>query len=484
MSDSYQDFNWMEAANSLRKRVSLDSFEVSTLPHLRQAGHLLVACSGGADSVLMLCGLDAYAEQLGLQLYVAHYNHRWREEDSDADAAFVESLAKTLNLPFYTESRPDHEAAFTETTARALRLEFLRKAAWMCDCHYIAFGHQLDDVIETQLQRLARGCGSDGLAAPRPVSHFSGRPTHLRPLLSMRSVDIRMVLNASEIPWREDASNHDVSIARNALRKQIIPDLAEALGRDPTAGAARSRRLLEEDAAALDLLARERVPRAFAHAATLNRNLLKEVPTALLRRALVEWLSAHGLIASVGAPAMEILIDTIRSSRPQYRMSAGSYYIIMDADTLRWEHEEDSVPLEALQPTTLEIGEHTFLSTGALIAAEVVEMTVELNQKIITGTIDPKTEAIIEYHDESFFDVRAWQPGVRFQPLGAPGRKKLKDWFIDRRIPQEERKTLPLVLNACQEVIWVPGFPPAEICKIRPSTKKALRLTYQTRNPL
>jgi tRNA(Ile)-lysidine synthase len=113
-----------------------------------------------------------------------------------------------------------------------------------------------------------------------------------------------------------------------------------------------------------------------------------------------------------------------------------------------------------------------------------LELTDTLRQQILAGEVDPRYEAIIAHPDEYSLVVRAWQPGDRFHPLGAPGGKKLKDCFIDRRIPPAERKTLPLVLKTSQEVIWVPGFPPAESCKISLSTKRALRLTYQTRKPL
>jgi tRNA(Ile)-lysidine synthase len=484
MSDAPKKIHWPEAARALRARIQGDAFEPSVREHLRGAGDVLVACSGGADSVYLLCLLVAESGKFGLRLRVAHYNHRWRGADSAADAAFVESLARAFDLPYLSEARPDNEAAFTETTARALRLDFLRKAALRCNCGYIVYGHQLDDIIETQLQRIARGCASDGLAAPRPVATFGGKPTHLRPLLHLRAGDIRMALNATGIPWREDSSNDDVSIARNALRHQIIPDLSEALVRDPAVGAARSRRLLEEDAAALDTLSRERLPEAYAHATVLQRSTLRTLPPALLRRALTEWLGGHDLIDSVGAPAMDLLMETLRSPRERYRMSAGAHYILIGAETLRWEHEDASDPHEALQPARLEPGEPVFLSSGYLMQAEVIELDDPLRQRIESGGIDPETEAVITYRDESSFEIRAWQPGDRFHPLGAPGGKKLKDCFIDRKIPSGERKTRPLVLNASGEVVWVPGFPPAESYKIEPSTKKALRLTYQTTNPL
>jgi tRNA(Ile)-lysidine synthase len=132
----------------------------------------------------------------------------------------------------------------------------------------------------------------------------------------------------------------------------------------------------------------------------------------------------------------------------------------------------------------LGIGETLFLSTGAFIKAEALELTDTMRQKILAGEVDPLHEAIVTHPEEDSLDVRAWQPGDRFHPLGASGGKKLKDCFIDHRIPQAERKTLPLVLNTTNVVIWVPGFPPAESFKIGPSTKRALRLTYQTRNPL
>jgi tRNA(Ile)-lysidine synthase len=484
MSDSSYNINWSQAVLTLQQRLTEDVIEPSVLKHLQRAEHVLVACSGGADSVFLLCLLVARAHELGLQLHVAHYNHRWRSEESDADAVFVASLAASFNLPFLSDARPEKEAAFTETTARALRLDFLRKAAQLQHCDYIIFGHQLDDILETQLQRIARGCASDGLAAPRPVALFDKQPTHLRPLLCLRAGDIRMALHASKIPWREDSSNEDISIARNALRRKIIPDLADALGREPAVGAARSRLLLEEDAAALDLLARQYLPAAYAQAPTLERARLKSVPTALLRRALAEWLSAHDLLGSLAAPAMDLLIDSLRAEREQNRMSVGKHYLVIDADTLSFEHQDAFDQCVELEAATLGIGEALFLSTGALIEAEALELSDTLRQQILAGEIDPQSEAIVSYPGEAPLTVRAWQPGDRFHPLGAPGGKKLKDCFIDRRIPQAERKTLPLVINASQVVIWVPGFPPADSCKISPSTKMALRLTYQTRKPL
>jgi tRNA(Ile)-lysidine synthase len=447
-----------------------------------QCQRVLVACSGGADSIFMLCQLWAQAEDLAVELVVAHYNHRWRGEDSQLDAEFVQELAQQLGCHFVTSVRPENEAAFTETTARALRLDFLRAAADEHRCQCIAFGHQQNDILETQLQRLARGSGTDGLAAPRPIHLFDAHPTHIRPVLHLGAGVIRMALNACEVPWREDISNEDVGISRNALRHNVIPCLSDAMARDASEGAARSRYLLEEDANALDALARSFFPDAFTAGASLDRTALRSAPRALTRRALSAWLGAHDLIQSLSAPAMDLLMQAVYATKQKNRLSAGAFYIELDEATVRLEAAQDTgQPLEAC---CIEAGESVMLSTGALLETEMVEVDDALRETILTGRVDVAREAYVEVEAGEALEVRGWQPGDRFRPIGAPGTKKLKDWFIDRHIPVKERKRLPLVLSDSGETIWVPGFPPADTKKISAATKLALRLTYELRNPI
>ncbi|NQY32688.1 MAG: tRNA lysidine(34) synthetase TilS [Coraliomargarita sp.] len=471
---------WPELARSLRARMGARCLHPRVEAFLRsgETTRVLVACSGGPDSVCMLALLWATAESLGFQCVVAHYNHRWRGEASDQDAEFVRVMASGLGCEFATDVRPEKEAAFTETTARALRLDFLRKAAEQHDCGSIAFGHQQCDILETQLQRLARGSGSDGLAAPRPVNHFEGLPTHVRPLLNIRAGDVRMALAASGLPWREDSSNEDVSIARNALRRKIIPLLGDALGRDVSAAAARSRRLLEEDAAALDHLARVCFSDAFVGSGELDREALKAAPVGLTRRALTAWLAAHDLLKSLSATAVDLLIDSVYHGPAEDRHSAGTSFVVF-LDSLIFIETTVTEPAQTLELSTLEAGQTLILPSDSVLETEFIEIDPELRADIFDGTIDEDLEAFIAFDEPCTLQVRGWLAGDRFRPLGAPGSRKLKDWFIDRQIPQLERKQLPVVLSETGEILWVPGFAPAESFKIRPNTKLALRLTYQ-----
>ena len=138
MSNASHPHNWPEAARNLYTELGACSLHANVRELLAAATcrRVLVACSGGADSIFMLCQLWAQTDELGIELVVAHYNHRWRGEDSQSDAVFVQELAQHLNCPFVSAARPENEAAFTETTARALRLDFLRGAAQehSCEC--------------------------------------------------------------------------------------------------------------------------------------------------------------------------------------------------------------------------------------------------------------------------------------------------------------------------------------------------------------
>ena len=485
MSDRIvQRFNWPESVRRLCERAEDASlhFKVKEFLAGSECKRVLAACSGGADSVFMFCLLWAQAKTLGIELVVAHYNHRWRGEDSDEDARFVEEVSRQLECPFIMDTRPESDLTMTETSARSLRIEFLRAAAREEDCQCIAFGHQQDDILETQLQRLARGSGADGLAAPRAVHFFDAYPTHIRPLLHLRASMIREALRKNSIPWCEDASNQDVTIARNALRHSVIPGLLDVLEHDASKGAARSRELLEEDAVALDQLARELLPEAFRGSELLKRSALSAIPRALTRRALIAWLSAHQLSASLCAAAIDRLVDAVYANKADFRLSAGASFVVTNASSVTIE-SEDGLNL-LLEPCSLKAGKSVVLSTGALLETELVPVDEILRKRIAKGTIDMHCEAYVAAAPEQIFQIRSRQPGDSFRPLGAPGSKKLKDCFIDRQIPVRERNLLPLVVTESGAIAWVPGLPPADDLKINATTKIALKLTYKTRKPL
>lgn len=481
MSIPETEIDWEVSARSLAAGAGLDLWAREVRAWLTGASvdRVLVACSGGADSVFLLCQLWGCRTDLGLELVVGHYNHGWRGADSDADSGFVEAVARGLGCEFLTAVRPGEADGFTETKARALRMEFLRGAATESGCGAICFGHQRDDILETQLQRLARGAGLDGLAAPRPVHVFSGdEPVHLRPLLDMSAAVLRGHLERAGIPWCEDASNADMGIARNALRGKFIPELAGMLGRDASAGAARTRRLLEADALALAELARVALPEAYEGAEFLARESLRSLPEALGRRALTAWLEGRGLLCSLSAAGLDGLLEALRGKGVKGRQSAGVGFVVFDGERV-WCEAADEVAA-VLEGCEFRVSESLRLSTGAVLESEWVVVDAALLARLAAGEVDPAEECFaVLVEGVEVLKVCAPASGDRYEALGAPGSRKLKDCLLDRGLSEKERKLLPVVSIAKEQIIWVPGLPVAEKFRVGRKAKKALRLTYR-----
>ena len=291
---------------------------------------ILVACSGGADSVFALFLLLTYQKEIGFDLEVAHFNHKWRGFDSGKDAQYVKDLAETFRLPYHYASAELDKSAKTETSAREARIEFLRKTANEIGARVIAFGHQMDDILETQIQRIARGSGLEGLIAPRPVYNFEKYPSHIRPILNYSAAKIKLILTQLSIQWCNDVSNADQSIPRNKLRKSLIPSLELVMGRDVNEGAKRSRMLLEEDFICLDALAREALPQCYGLSYKLDRSKFHQLNKALVRRGILFWLHRmnSGFVAS--ATFQEQLLNAVLSDQHGRKFSAGPKFIRMN----------------------------------------------------------------------------------------------------------------------------------------------------------
>jgi len=259
---------------------------------------ILVAVSGGADSVALLHLLARRAVSRDGALRVAHLDHGLRR-GSIADRRFVERLARELGLPCTAERRAvaDDRGAdeSVEEAARRVRREFLTRVARVHGCAAIALGHTLDDQAETVLLRLLRGAGPAALAgmAERGPGPF------VRPLLGLGRDDLRALLRRRGVPWREDPSNRDERFDRNRVRRKVLPALA-AWGHPAAARAlVRAADLLREDAALLDAWAARRLRRwrlpAPAGAVALDAGRLARAEPALGRRVVRLALREVGL---------------------------------------------------------------------------------------------------------------------------------------------------------------------------------------------
>ena len=257
-----------------------------------RGARILVAVSGGADSLALLFLLAALAPGRGWTLAAATLDHGLRGEASAEDRRFVEQVCRRLGLDCHSAQRSAtrEPGVSPEDAARRLRHEFLRQAAAAEGAAAIALGHQLEDQVETVLYRLARGTSLTGAGA---MTRWT--PPLWRPLLGVSRRTLRELLQRQGEGWREDASNAGLDAARNRIRHIVLPALTRALGEAALAGIARSASLAREEGEALAALAERLAPEplpAPAGSRAFDRRRLADLPSALRRLLLRDQLQA------------------------------------------------------------------------------------------------------------------------------------------------------------------------------------------------
>jgi tRNA(Ile)-lysidine synthase len=273
-----------------------------------------VGFSGGADSLALLLLLYAHWPKKRKKLRALHFNHQLRGAAAEKDEEFCQKVCRSLGVGYRTARWTTADTHASEAAARTARHEFFVVELKRLGTPALWLGHQQDDVAETMLMRLARGSGTAGLAAPRPVQFMPESRVHLRPLLPLKKTELTRALEDEGIPWREDASNAGDKFLRNRMRMQVMPAWIKANAqRDAIAGAALSRELLDEDDAALERWLAELSPiTAEGH---LNLRRLSGKPRALVRRALHRWLVMNAERAALSRQAFNALLNDLLEHR-------------------------------------------------------------------------------------------------------------------------------------------------------------------------
>jgi tRNA(Ile)-lysidine synthase len=302
-----------------------------------------IALSGGADSVGLLLLAWAHWPARRGAMTAFHFNHRLRGAASAADARFCAALCRALGVPLVSGRWGAGRRSRGEAHARLARFAFLEPEMAARGIRVLLLGHQQDDIAESMLMRLARGSGTAGLAAPRPVHALDpvrkgGRGViHARPLLSLKKGDIVGALRAAGAAWREDSSNARGIHFRNRVRKAVIRGWVEASQRDALAGAALSRELLDEDNQALEAWVEALAP--VGADGSLDTGRLRGMPRAVTRRALHRWLLVQKDAGDASRQAFGTLLRSVESGAP-VRHSLGSHgFAVIRGGKLRFERQ-------------------------------------------------------------------------------------------------------------------------------------------------
>ena len=458
---------------------------------------LLVAVSGGGDSLALLYALHQVQAEFGLRLCGAHLNHTLRGDESDADAAFVAAEFRRLDIP-YTLQRADVAAyrrahrLSMEDAARRVRYAFLADAAALHAAHAVAIAHTADDQAETLLMNIIRGSGIDGLRGMQTLDRLAidaANLTLFRPLLGVSRAQTYAYCAALGLLPRQDASNLSLEHTRNRIRLELMPVLERfnPAARDALLRLARN---AAEDADYIhaqtnavwqDIACQSDAGEGEAVIALNTQALAMQHPAVqsrILRRAV------QAVKGSVDAITRRHILDM----RRLIAGPAGRTLHLPDGILFAIGYDEAHIGIsaavtDALSPLPPICGEHPLAVPsetripGWRVSASVCE-TADVDAFGAIADTDGFSETLDMDCVGVSLHLRGRRHGDRFQPLGMAQSKKLQDFMVDERIPRRWRDGVPLLVSR-YGIACVVGHRIAHWARVTDATKRRLHLNFR-----
>ncbi|HET7874810.1 MAG TPA: tRNA lysidine(34) synthetase TilS [Methylomirabilota bacterium] len=457
----------MTTATSLALRV-LDFIRRHGL--CRGGETVLVAVSGGADSVALLDVLSELAPSLQLALHVAHVDHGLRAAAAE-DARFVEGLCASLGVPFHlarVEVRREPPWDGLEAEARRARYRALDALARTLHASRIATGHTADDQAETVLMRLCQGSGPRGLAGIAPE-----RGLLIRPLLQVRREEIEAHLRARGLAWVEDTSNRDTRLLRNRIRHEVLPFLAERWGGDVVLRLCRSAALTRAWVIDLERRAGRELDRLGRHGPegfVLPVEALRALPGELAAETVRRALAALGETRPLRGAAERGLRRLVAAETPRRALRLGPVVVERSGRWLR----VGPAALPPLEARTWEVpGQLDLPEIGMRLEARCFERAPDYAPPREPGSVAFDADRV-----PAALAVRGRRPGDRFVPFGGSPERRLKSLLIDAAVPRWERPRVPL-LEAGGEILWVAGLRRGRAAPVDSGTRRILQVTLR-----
>lgn len=440
---------------------------------LQPGERVVVGVSGGADSMALLHVLWELRRDFRLSLVVAHLDHGLRPEGR-AERSFVRKASVQLGIPFISRKvdvreKQKEQRLTLQEAAREVRYSFLQEAAKIHQATKIALGHTADDQAESIIMRLLRGSGTRGLGGIPPVRG----EVFIRPLIESWREEVERFLQERKVAFLTDPSNRSLQFLRNRIRHELLPILQQY---NP-----RLRHTLVQMA------------EIFRAEEDFWQNLLKEKFPSLVRSQKKGSITLD--IPSLIAQSLPLRLRSLRYATEKilgHLRRVGLSHILAINNLLHSSEPNQSLQLpqglcltKAYQALTFAQSREEILPFEYSIAGpgcwEIPEIGRAMRFEILTSypRVRPKSSswvALLDFDKVAFpLTIRSFRPGDRLQPLGMEGEKKVKDLFIDYKIPATQRKKIPLLFKNDQ-LLWVAGVRLDHRVRLQPETQKVLRV--------
>lgn len=445
---------------------------------LQPGDQVLVAVSGGPDSVALCHLLQRLRPSYHLELLAAHIHHGLRGAEADEDARFVEDFCRRFHIPVVVHHLPVHawrqrHGGSLQMAARTLRYQYLHQAMMEREASKLALGHTADDQAEEVLLRLFRGAGPRGLAG-MPACNRKGV---IRPLIDCHRLEIMNYLDRYGLAFRQDSSNLKPWCQRNLLRLEFLPRLERYFNSKLNATLVRTTKIFQEEGDFWDSLLgvwfEQHVCTAASGGLQLPLEPLLSSHPAMQRRLLrrvVEQVA--GSLRGLAFQHTEMLLHLCQSAAASCQIQLpgmvvaeknyGRLTVALKPKTAEDFHYEISGP-----------GVHFFPLLEHSLEIQLLEDGADVQ---FSG--DP-TEVMMDEDQVSFpLYLRSSKPGDRFRPLGLGGAKKVKDFFIDAKVARRLRRQIPILCSK-EHIAWIVGYRLDDRVKITPETRRILRFVYR-----
>jgi len=412
---------------------------------INRGDSVIVAVSGGADSVCLLKILYELRKCLNISLTVAHFDHGLRPKEDEKETEFVAKLAKKLNLALICDTSNNITKAHgssIEEKAREMRYQFFQKAIDENHAQKLALGHNMNDQAETVLMHFLRGTGLTGLSGIPPIR----QNCFIRPLIDITRDEIHTYLKQNDESFIIDSSNLETRYLRNKRQETQFID--------------------EEATKLLDTITFDFSKHSLDLSLTTFNNLSCSLQYRIVRQAIKK---IKGNLRKIDRGHIKTIINLANSDKPQVKVNLPENIIVKKTyNRLRFSLG-DMIKTDNFSYSINNMGRFQIQEIN-----KTISFTEISKNDFMLSTASPQ-EAFLDL-DKLKWPLRArnFRTGDKFIPLGVNGFKKVKDIFIDNKIPSEERKKIPILVSH-DDIVWVYGIRIDDRYKITQETKRILR---------
>jgi tRNA(Ile)-lysidine synthase len=430
---------------------------------------VVVGLSGGPDSVCLLVLLDQLKERFNLQLHAMYVDHGLRPDETPGEILSCEKICRQLGIPFVVRStdvraHAEEHRLNRQEAARQLRYHCFHEIVSKITADTLALAHNADDQAETVLMRLLRGSGPAGLSGI-PVK----RGNIIRPLIETERSEIELFLEQNNITYIVDSSNMRTDYLRNRIRKTLMPELRR-INPEIIRSIQKTTLILQEEERYFEIIVTKTLMKLVSRKSTNRLELflapLEMMEHVILRRVLRRALDATESLRGISFIHIEDMMNLIKSGKAGDRIYLPrNIRVIKEYALLVITSESPPVLTDyEIQPP----GEAVLTGTGSVVKARLEENSSDAG--------DGKSVVLLDAGKMVFpLKIRARKPGDFFYPHGFGKKKKLQDFFVDEKVPRDERASVPVVVSG-SDIVWIAGYRADHRFRITDQTKKFLRL--------